>query len=96
MPKEKVKYISESTLQLAIDKDDVKKFSGGLTSSDIEMSIFYEQNYIFDNKQNYFDVYLLGENFNKGVEKVILRPTVGEAILLPIDEQDIIIEKVTS
>lgn len=93
LPKEKVKYISESTLQLAIDKDDVKKFSGGLTSSDIEMSIFYEQNYIFDNKQNYFDVYLLGENFNKGVEKVILRPTVGEAILLPIDEQDIIIEK---
>ena len=23
---------------------------------------------IFDNKQNYFDVYLLGENFTKGVE----------------------------
>jgi hypothetical protein len=93
LAKNKVQYKDENTLILTLDKDEVKKLAGGINASDIEMTVYYGKDYIFDNKQSYFDIYLLGENFNRGVEKVILRPIAGEALLLPVDEQDIIMEK---
>lgn len=93
LPKEKVEYKDSHTLTLSFDKDNIEKFSGGVNSSDIEMVIDYEKDYIFNDELHYSEIELIGENFNQGIEKVILRPIAGEALSLPIDEQDIMIEK---
>lgn len=93
LPKEKVQYINGTTLNLNLDAEAVEKLSGGINSTDIEMTIDYEANCIFNEDLKSWTTTLFGNNFNQGVEKVILRPIAGQALSLPVEEQDIIIPK---
>ncbi|WP_058485874.1 hypothetical protein [Defluviitalea phaphyphila] len=87
-----IDYINSSTLNLSLSSSDVEKLAG-IDVSDIEITIEYESEYIFDDDLEYCKITLIGENFDRGVQKIILRPTSGRAISLPADEQDIIIDE---
>lgn len=93
LSKEKVQYINGTTLTLNLDAKDVENLSGGINSTDIEMTIDYETNCIFNDDLKSWTMTLFGNNFKKGVEKVILRPIAGQALSLPIEQQDIVIAK---
>lgn len=93
IPKQRVKYENDTKLTLTLEDKDVEKLSGGLNNSDIEVVIDYTSDCVFDKDLRYWDYTLIGENLRQGVEKIILRPISGRALSLPIEEQDIIIEK---
>jgi len=93
LPKEKVQYINETTLSLNLDANNAKYFSGGINSTDLQMTIEYETNMIFSDDLKNWTMTIFGNNFNQGVEKVILRPISGQALSLPVEEQDIVIQK---
>lgn len=93
LPKEKVQYINNTTLKLSFSSAELEKLSGGLNNSDVEMTIDYQTNCIFSESLRSWEVSVFGDNFTKGIQKVILRPIAGQALSIPIEEQDIIIER---